>query len=117
MRECINISSDIPANIEESVEEFKKLIPQLDDSELDAYHDKLHYWIEDFNADLIAKVKPNIVPDESDPCGTNAYRLVVNEALKLENHYRFETRWSIYDRSERAKKFTKQYIQSNQIPK
>jgi hypothetical protein len=116
MRECINISSDIPSNIEESVKEFKELIPQLDDSEFNKYPDKLHYFIEDFDEKNKESIKKRIAPKEGDPIGSNLHDLLLEEAEKVYPH-KFEPRWNIYDRTGYVKKFIKKYMKENDISK
>ena len=106
----------MPGNIEDTLKHYRELIPQLDDFVLNEYPDKLHFWIEDFNSEIRDRVKPKIELSETDPSGSNAYSLMIEEAKKSVHHL-LEPRWNIYDRAQSVKKFTKQYIAKNPMEK
>lgn len=115
MRESLNISSDVPLNVEHTMKKYKELIPQLDDSALNDYEDKLHYFIEDMPEEIKTRILGKIRPTEADPIGTNAYDLVLEEA-KVHYPDILEPKWNIYDRAQRVKKFVNDYLEQHQIP-
>ncbi|CAI2377197.1 unnamed protein product [Moneuplotes crassus] len=116
IRESLNTSSDIPSDVDQVIEEFRELIPQLDDSPLEEYEDKKHYFLEDLQTDVKDVIKAELEDDEDDPLGSNAYDLFIRES-KQAFPGRLESKWNVYDRSVKAKKFVKNYIRNYQIPK
>lgn len=116
IRESLNTSSDIPSDVDQVIEEFKELIPQLDDSLLDQYEDRKHYFIEDLQTDVKDVIKAELGDDDEDPLGSNAYELFIRESKQVFPG-RLESKWNVYDRSVKAKKFIKNYIGNYQIPK
>lgn len=116
IRESLNTSSDIPSDIDQIIEEFRELIPQLDDSLLEEYKDRKHYFIEDLQSDVKDVIKADLDENEEDPLGSNAYELFIRESKQVFPG-RLESKWNVYDRSVKAKKIVKNYIRNYQIPK
>lgn len=116
IRESLNTSSDIPSDIHQIIEEFRELIPNLDDSMLEEYKDKKHYFIEDMQCDVKDVIKSELGEEDEDPLGSNAYDLFIRESKKIFPG-RLESKWNVYDRSVKAKKYIKNYIRNYQIPK
>lgn len=114
MRESMNISSDIPFNINDIIEEFRHLIPQLDFSLFDNYDDNVHWFLENMDDKIKHKIKPRIEPNDNDCIGTNAYQLIMNEVSEVypEN---LESRWNIFDRATRVKQFVKNYLANTHL--
>lgn len=115
IRESLNTSSDVPSRIDDIIEEFSEVLPNLDTSALEEYEDKTLYFIEDLQPEIRDKIKSNLVVKEDDELGTNAYELFVQES-KNAFPGRLESKWNVYDRSVRAKKFIKNYITKHKIP-
>ncbi|CAI2377065.1 unnamed protein product [Moneuplotes crassus] len=116
IRESLNTSSDIPSDIDFIVEEFRELIPQLDDSLLEAYCDRKHYFIEDLQDEVKNVIQAELGENTEDPLGSNAYDLFIRESKKI-FPARLESRWNVYDRSVKTKNFVKNYIKNYHIPK
>lgn len=116
IRESLNTSSDIPSDIDQVIEEFRELIPNLDDSPLEEYEDKKHYFLEDLQTDVKDVIKAELKENEDDPLGSNAYDLFIRESKQIFPG-RLESKWNVYDRSLKAKKIIKNYIRNYQIPK
>ena len=66
MREIINTSQSFPANINTSIQEFSKLFPNFDTSELDLYPDPLNYYVDDLDDELKEHIKSNLEYKEDD---------------------------------------------------
>eukprot|EP00343_Euplotes_focardii_P009499 CAMPEP_0205823748 /NCGR_PEP_ID=MMETSP0206-20130828/17773_1 /ASSEMBLY_ACC=CAM_ASM_000279 /TAXON_ID=36767 /ORGANISM="Euplotes focardii, Strain TN1" /LENGTH=210 /DNA_ID=CAMNT_0053121191 /DNA_START=18 /DNA_END=647 /DNA_ORIENTATION=- len=92
IRESLNTSSDFPSDVENVIEEFKEVIPQLDSSLMDEYDDKKHFFIEDLQADLRDKIKEDIVEKDEDQLGSNAYELFIKESKAI-FPARLESKW------------------------
>lgn len=116
IRESLNTSSDVPSSIEKIIEEFREILPNLDVSAFDEYFDKTHYFIEDLQPDLKDRMIANLKAKSDDELGSNAFDLFVKETKKIYPFGRLESKWNVYDRSVKAKKFIKRYIEENQIP-
>ena len=121
MRECINISSDMPVNIEYTEKRFKELIPQLDFSEFDKFPDKKLYFLYNFDENVKQKVLDNLKDSSTDWLGSNAFEIMMEYAKPFHRGY-FETFWNIYDRTERVKSLiiqNKRYLISSlkQLPR
>ena len=108
MRECLNISSDIPFNIIETEKRFRDLIPQIDFSEFDKFSDKVHYFLFNFDKSIYLKIFENITENREDCWGTNAFDLLVEYALPFHKS-NFESLWNVYDRTIRVKSFISEY--------
>lgn len=115
IRESLNTSSDVPSNVDELIREFKDLLPNLDSSLLDQMEDKRLYFIHDLQQDVRDRIKWNLVEKAGDPLGSNVFDLFVKEA-KAAFPGRLESKWNVYDRSVKSKKFIKKYIEENKIP-
>ena len=115
IRESLNTSSDVPSDIDEILSEFKDLLPNLDCSMFDHYGDKSLYFIEDMQSDVRDKIKSQLVKREDDSLGWNVFNLFVKESKNV-FPARLESKWNVYDRSVKAKKFIKNYITDHQVP-
>lgn len=115
MRESMNIVGDMPINIDELVREYREHIPNLDDSEIDKCKDRRHWFLDNLMPDFVHKVHSKIMEKKDDPCGSNLYDLIMEEEKHCHPN-NFETRWNIFERGQRVKKFAKNYIDKNQIP-
>ena len=116
MRESINISSDLTKNIEDTFKEYSEKFPNFDTSEFDKIEDKMNFFLYDLPEDLREEMQSKIEPDESDPTGTNIFKLAV-DIMERYHPGPVEPKWNIFDRCAKIKKFVKNYIKENQVPK
>lgn len=115
LRECLNTSSDIPVHIEETIREFRELIPQLDFSLFDEFEDRPHYFLEAMHAEVKDKIKSQLVSKDGDSLGSNCQDLIL-EMVQAAFPERLEVRWNIFDRANLVKKLIKKYIEENNVP-
>lgn len=116
MKEGLKRTSDIPTNIDTTVEEFKDKLPNMDLSLFDCYKNKYNYFFEDLQESLRNELEPKIERKDDDPLGNNLYDLIF-EKTKINHPHRTESLQNIYERAQRTKKIIRDYIEQNQIPK
>ena len=110
-RESINFASAIPTNIDSVVSHFRELIPNLDDSELDKYKDRLHYFIEDTDLHTYEEILEEKQYKESDVIKSNVFDLIVEKAQRIKPK-ELESKASIFKRVNSVKSFISDYIQN-----
>ena len=90
MREIMSTSNDIPVNIYSVIEEFSKLFPNLDTSELDKYTDPLHYFVEDLDESIKENILSRLQTKEDDCISSNAFDILIELIGKI---YCLTFRW------------------------
>jgi hypothetical protein len=81
-KEGIKASSDIPGNIDSIISEFSEKFPNLNDDLFKEYSNRLDYFLEDLQPDLINTLSPKITSKDDDCIGNNIYELL-KEISKL----------------------------------
>uniref|UniRef100_A0A7S3J2W9 Uncharacterized protein n=1 Tax=Euplotes harpa TaxID=151035 RepID=A0A7S3J2W9_9SPIT len=79
-REIISHSSGVPGNIDSTISELKDLFPNLDDSELDKYSDRLHYFIEDLDLHMYDELMELKEFKEKDEIQSNIFDLIIERS-------------------------------------
>ena len=110
-RESINFSSGIPSNIDIVIDQFKEVFDNLDDSELDKYSDRLHYFIEDIDKHMYEEILEEKQYKESDPIKSNVFDLIIEKAQKLKPK-ELESKLSILKRANSVKQHVLDYIKN-----
>ena len=110
-RECINFASGIPTNIDIVVSQFKELLPNLDDSEVDKYKDRLHYFIEDTDHHIYEEILEEKHYKESDPIKSNVFDLIIEKTQKVKPK-QLESNKSILNRVNFVKNYITEYIKN-----
>ncbi|CAI2372015.1 unnamed protein product [Moneuplotes crassus] len=125
LRESLNIISDIPSNINEVIEEFKELIPQLHIAELntslvDQRTSREHWFLNDLEFNIeqqesMSEIKKELEvwleeEEEKDVC-----ELLCKYGREVHSTV-LESRWSVRDRAMEVKKIVKKYLDENEIP-
>ena len=113
-RECINFASGIPTNIDTVISQFKVLFPNLDDSELDKYKDRLHYFIEDTDHNTYEEILEEKQYKESDPIKSNVFDLIIEKTQKVKPKD-LESIKSILNRVNFVKNYITEYIQKLEL--
>ena len=113
-RECINFASGIPTNIDTVVSQFKEFFPNLDDSELDKYKDRLHYFIEDTDHHTYEEILEEKQYKESDPIKSNVFDLIIEKTQKVKPKD-LESIKSILNRVNFVKNYITEYIQKLEL--
>ncbi|CAI2370760.1 unnamed protein product [Moneuplotes crassus] len=121
LRECINHMGDCPVHIDDIMEEFKPIIPQLDDSEINKKESRAHWFMDDFtfsnkNEEFQEKLKSDLKDDCEDSLNTNLCELLMDCIRELMPKP-LECGWKMRERSTELKKFVKSYISKNKISK
>lgn len=111
LRECMNLASGIPCNIEKVIEEFSELFPILDSSLFDSYDDKLHYFLADTDQSLREEVTPLIEPKEDDVMGDNTFDLLLERSKAVKPH-KLESKLNILQRVNMVKDYVGEYAKS-----
>ncbi|CAI2375252.1 unnamed protein product [Moneuplotes crassus] len=111
LRECMNLASGIPYNIEKVIEEFSELFPILDTSLFDSYEDKLHYFLDDTDEWIKKEVVPKIEPKEGDVIGDNTFDLLL-EMSKAAKPHKLESKFNVLQRVNKVKAYINDYVKS-----
>lgn len=111
MRELMNYSSGVPSNIEVTVERFREGIPQLDDTLLDKYPDRLHYFLEDTDESLRDEIYAHKAWKEDDCIKSNVFDLLIAKSLEIKPK-KLESNLSIYNRANSVKAFVNDYVRN-----
>ena len=110
-REWLNFAAGIPTNIDSVISYFKELLPNLDDSELDKYGDRLHYFIEDTDQNIYEEILEEKEYKELDPIKSNVFDLIIEKAKKLKPKD-LESNMSVLKRVNSTKQFISDYLQT-----
>jgi len=108
-REIISHSSGVPGNIDSTISELKDLFPNLDDSELDKYSDRLHYFLEDIDPHMHDEIAELKAYKENDVTQSNVFDLIIERA-KGEIQRTVESNLNILRRVNATKKLISEYI-------
>ena len=108
-RECINFASGIPTNIDTVVSQFKEFFSNLDDSELDKYKDRLHYFIEDTDHHTYEEILEEKQYKELDPIKSNVFDLIIEKTQKVKPKD-LESKESILKRVNYVRNYISDYI-------
>ena len=100
MKEAIEGCDDIPADMDQTIEEFSSLLPNLDTHLLEGYKNKTNYFLEDVYTDDPDELKGSI-----------------SELIAKKFPQPAESLYSVYLRATATKKYIKEYLESNDIPK
>lgn len=120
MREILGINGSCPIHIDEVLEEFKPLIPQLDDSEIDKRKSRAHWFVDDLkfetkNDEYHKKIDSELCESTDDTLKSN-FRAILTEIYSEVFPNELESKWGIKDRAESAREFVKEYLVTNDIP-
>lgn len=114
LKEGLDTACDIPLNIKDTIDEFKKKFKNFDTSELEKYRDASHFFFTDINQDFSKDILSEKVEDPSDPMGSNAFELTL-ESINQNFPKRLESTKNILSRIEKAKKFIEDFLQRNPL--
>ena len=114
LREAVDTVCDIPVNIIDTIEDYKKKFPKFDSSELEKYQDPAHYFLKDIELEFSNRIMKNKVQDTKDSLGSNAFELLLEE---INENYpeKIENNKHILKRVAKAKTYIKEFIESTDI--
>ena len=100
MKEAIEGWDDIPADMDQTIEEFSSLLPNLDTHILERYTNKVNYFLEDVYTDNPEELKGSI-----------------SELIAKKFPEPAESLYSVYLRAVATKKYIKEYLENTDISK
>eukprot|EP00343_Euplotes_focardii_P000652 CAMPEP_0205800452 /NCGR_PEP_ID=MMETSP0205-20121125/2104_1 /ASSEMBLY_ACC=CAM_ASM_000278 /TAXON_ID=36767 /ORGANISM="Euplotes focardii, Strain TN1" /LENGTH=156 /DNA_ID=CAMNT_0053063541 /DNA_START=233 /DNA_END=700 /DNA_ORIENTATION=+ len=116
LKEALDTACDIPMNILDHVEEYKKKFPIFDTSLLDKYSDPAHFFLKDMNLDFAKEILSVKTPDAIDPMGSNAFELLL-ETINDNYPKKTEGKKSILARVSKAKEYIKEFVEKTDLEK
>lgn len=113
LKEGLGSTCDIPKNVMNVVQEYKNKFINLDCSLLEKYEDVAHYYLKDIKDEFAKKIMQEKSIDPDDPCGSNAFELLV-EAIHDMYPHKLESMKSILNRVDKCKKLVASYTLEEQ---
>ncbi|CAI2373423.1 unnamed protein product [Moneuplotes crassus] len=109
LKEAIDTTCDIPMNIKDTISDYRNKFKKFDTSEVEKYSDQEHYFLRDIDLEFSKKISTSKIYDPSDPIGSNAYDLLLDE---IDRNYpnKIEKDLNILKRVALAKNHIKEFI-------
>lgn len=86
-KEGVKATADVSGNIDVLVTEFKEKFPNFDDLLLNEYSNRLNFFFEDLQPELLNEISPKITSKEEDCIGNNIFEMLQEKSKLLYVNY------------------------------